>query len=354
MNARLILAGVAAAALLAALAAWSFRDQSPHEANAVASTATKPATAGAPGALSPASILAIDMRKSSKPAAPAVSTPLTLAREFERASQLKPLYDRVSASPTTPDAKYVLYRILSGCAKKTDPVPSNAPAPQTLDQRRKTLETSLSDDNPQKAVRLKAFDDMRRCDAMEGVTTSKAELDKLLDDAARDGDPRARALQVQREMSGDMPRGGAPITDAQLQTLREVIASRDPAAIVIAGTVLSNTFNDMVIEVGNQHEPLDHTASRQAWRLLACEYGLDCSAGNNELRQACAMSGRCGPASIPDYIYYFETTPNQAQLVDQYQQAFRRAIQSNDWNGLTFARRPNQTGSVFRFTVSGP
>lgn len=350
-----VAAGMAAVALVAAVS-WYLRDDGVSAGSASASVPSKANAGNAQARLAPSSVLAIDMTKSSLPAQPVrnASAPLSLARELEQAANVKAIYDRVRASHETAEAKYVLYRILNDCARKTDPVPADRPAPKTWDERRRSLEASLSDSNPQKAVRLKAFDEMRRCQGMEGITTSRAELDKLLDDAAREGDPRARALQVQREIGGDMPRGTAPITDAQLQTLREALASRDPAALVIAGTVLSNTFSDMVIEVGDDHQPLDHAASRHAWRLLACEYGLDCGAGNNELRQACAMSGRCGPNSVPDYIFYFDTTPSQAQLVDQYRQAFRHAIDSNDWNGITFARRQNSMNSIFRFYTAGP
>lgn len=353
MTVRSFVASGAVAALLIAAVLWSTREAA-VSAPAAGSKAAAKATAGTAQRLSPSSVLAIDITKSSPPLRPA-SAPLTLAREYEQSRNLKAIYDRISPSPATAEAKYVLYRILSGCVKKTDPPPADRPAPQTWEQRRKSLEASLSDANPQKAVRLKAFDEMRRCQGMEGMTTSKAELDKLLDDAAREGDPRARALQVQREMSGDNPRGTAPITDAQLRTLQEAIASRDPAAIAIAGTVMSNTFSDMVVEVGDQQEPLDHRASRDAWLLLACEYGLDCGPNNNDLREACALSGRCGPASMADYLFYFETTPSQAQLVDQYRRAFRQAIDNNDWSGVSFARRPNaRPSSVYRFFTAGP
>lgn len=352
MTARSILAGAVGIAAIVAVVSWLAK----RDANGATASAAAPASAGVESRrLSPSSVLAIDMTKSSPPtSARATPAPVTLTREFEQSPNLKAMYDRVSGAPATAEAKYVLYRILSECAKKTDPPSPDRPAPQTREERRKKLEASLSDDNPQKAIRLKAFDEMRRCQGMEGIATSKADLDKLLDDAAREGDQRARALQVQREISGEMPRGAAPITDAQLQTLRDAIASHDPAAIAIAGTVLSNTFSDMVIEVGGQHEPLDNRAANHAWTLLACEYGLDCGASNNELRQACALSGRCGPTSLPDYIFFFDTTPNQAQLVDQYRQVFRQAIEANDWSGLAFARRSNQTNSVFRFYTPGP
>ena len=300
-------------------------------------------------------VLSIDPARPSVTAARRAQSPMTLAREFEQAGALRPLYDRLSApgAAATAEAKYVLYRILGTCARKTDPNP-RVPAPASRAERRRQLEASIPDASPLKATRLKAFDELARCAGLEELTTTTAELDKLLDDAARGGDPRARALQVQRELGSEMPRGAPPITDAQLQALRDSVASRDPAAIAIAGTVLSNTFGDLVMEVGDAHDALDPAASRQAWRLLACEYGLDCGSDNPELRMSCAFAGRCGPSTIPDHIYFYETTPNQAQLVEQYRQLFRRAIDAGDWSGVTFARRSNAPQSVFRYFTPGP
>ncbi|HET9764424.1 MAG TPA: hypothetical protein VFR50_12975, partial [Casimicrobiaceae bacterium] len=191
----------------------------------------------------PSVVLSIDVsRPSSTAAAPRTKPPMTLAREFEQATALRPLYDRLSApgAAATPEAKYVLYRILGTCARRTDPAPAVASQADRA-ERRKQLEASIPDANPLKPVRLKAFDDLGRCAGMEGITTTKAELDKLLDEAAQQGNAPARALQVQRDLGSDMPRGGAPATAAQLQVLRDAVASRDPAAIAIAGTVLSNT-----------------------------------------------------------------------------------------------------------------
>jgi hypothetical protein len=305
----------------------------------------------------PSVVLSIDVSKPSSMAAVArAKAPVTLARELEQSTALRPLYDRLSApgGAATPEAKYVLYRILSTCARRTDAT-RGTPQPPSRTERRKQLEASIPDANPLKAVRLKAFDDLDRCAGMEGVATTQAELDKLLDAAAQQGNAPARALQVQRDLGSDMPHGAAPAMETHFQALRDAVASKDPAAIAIAGTVLSNTFNDTVIEVGETHDALDNVASRQAWRLLACEYGLECGSGNQELQMACAFSGRCGPTTIPDLIYFYETTPNQAQLVEQYRQVFRPAIDANDWSGLTFASRSGaRPESVFRFHTSGP
>jgi len=345
----------AALATIAALVTWL---RAPEKAPASAgSRSVRVAQAAMRERPAPSVVLSIDVSKpSARAGAPHTRPPLTLAREFEQAATLRPLYDRLSApgAAATPEARYVLYRILGTCARRTDPAPG-VPSQTDRAERRKQLEASIPDANPLKAVRLKAFDDLGRCAGMEGVTTTKAELDRLLDEAAQQGNAPARALQVQRDLGSDMPRGGAPANAAQLQALRDAVASRDPAAIAIAGTVLSNTFNDTVIEVGDNHDALDNVASRQAWRLLACEYGLECGSGNQELQTACAFLGRCGPTTVPDLIYFYETTPNQAQLVEQYRQVFRQAIEANDWGGLTFASRPGGAPqNVFRFHTAGP
>ncbi len=109
-----------------------------------------------------------------------------------------------------------------------------------------------------------------------------------------------------------------------MANLRQVLASRDPDAILAAGTILSNTFPNVVLQVGPNHDDVDGRASMAAWQLVACEYGLDCGPDSRAVMNACAWSGQCGAGNVPDLVFYYQATPNQAQLIDQYRQAFRR------------------------------
>jgi hypothetical protein len=287
------------------------------------------------------------------------------SQEYSKARSLKTLYDRLSApgATATGDDKYVLYKILAGCARRSDSKTSVDPAArqQALDKRRKDLEAQIPLTNPDRQKRLDAFDAIsQRCAGMENVETSKAELDKLLADAAAMGDPKAQArlaFPQMAPMQGQNPnmpqRAAMNLSDDQFHTMQSAIASRDPDAIIIAGMALSNTYDDAILQVGADRGELQARASMEAWRLVACEYGMECGPENQELQTACFAQGRCAATTVPDQVFYYDVSPYEAQLIDQYRQVFRNAVANNDWSGLTLARQPNTSSSRFYFGI-GP
>lgn len=322
--------------------------------------AKKTRDANAPS--SPSVVLSINAAKASPVPAAAIDIVSPMAREYEKARNLKPLYDRLKAGgANTPEGKYFLYKILARCASRSDRAPSSSP-PRTTADRRKELEAQIPMTSKDRDKRLAAFDQVNateRCAGLEGLTTTKADLELLLKEAADAGDPKARALMTTNEvMASSKPiapgtspanSGGPGITDAQYQALRDAIASRDPEAILIAGTTFSNTFRDAVVEVGPDHEELQNRASMEAWRLVACEFGADCGPNSAALQVACAYGGQCAATTVPDQIYYYGVSPYEAQLIDQYRQLFHNAATNNDWSGIDLSRRPNNSSSRYMF-----
>lgn len=270
-------------------------------------------------------------------------TPLKtgLWAEFDRATNLRSLYEQlVSSATSNAEANYVLARILATCASREP-----ATSPMRRD-RRKVFAESIPDTSPDKHKRLALFDELSmRCDGFDDVLASDEEIRTLLAKAAQAGDPKAKAHIVALEIIGSAtgPEGPA-ISDSQLQVLREAVSSRDPVAIVIAGTALSNAFRDLVLETGQERTEIDGRAAREAWRLLGCEYGLDCGSRNRELQMLCVGAGLCGATTLADAVFFYEMSPHQSQLVSTYRQIFRRAVDRNDWSDLHFSRRPNPNG----------
>ncbi len=306
-----------------------------------------------PIATLPAStVLSINPRSASPVShAPMMNGSHGLSAELDRATRLRSLYERLSStnSTSTAEARYVLFRVLSECARR----PEARGRSNSRGEQRKAFADSIPDANPDKQRRLALFDELAsRCEGLEDLTSSEQELNGMLAEAARAGDPKARAhlvaLEILRTAKGPE---GPSITDEQLQTLREAIRSGDPSAVVIAGTALSNAFRDLVIEIGPQHDEMDGRAAREAWRMLGCEYGLECGPGNRELQAACAHSGLCGATSLADFLFYYQVSPHQAQLIDSYRQQFRRAADGNDWGDIRFSRRPNPNGGRTLFAV---
>jgi hypothetical protein len=338
---------------------WLSSQKPASNASVAPGPAPGSAASGNPADLSPSAVLSIKVGKPSALSAKARDSAVpTLGHEYDTARMLKPLYDRLTApgGPSTPEAKFILYKILATCASRTDRKP-DAPPKQSVAERRKALADNISDSSPDKQKRLQAFDALAsRCDGLENLTTTGADLDRLREEAARAGDPGARASQVAHDVfelhtTPETPAGKVPINETQLADLRQVLASHDPDAILAAGTILSNTFPNLVLEVGPNHDEINGAAAMAAWRLLACEYGMDCGPDSRSVMAACAYQGQCGAGNIPDLVFYYQVTPNQAQLIDQYRQAFRSAVEGGDLGQLQADWRNHRPDMSYGFTT---
>jgi hypothetical protein len=266
-----------------------------------------------------------------------------MIQEFDRAPRLRPLYERIKAgAERTADGKLALYLILRACATQAGGA-NGENRGAAIRGRIKALADGISDTDPDKSRRLQVLNDLKgRCEGFEGVSTTPSELQELLGRSAAEGNPSARVRLLEQELRTSSPSGESPaLTDAQLATLREALGSKDPNAIFEAGTILSNTFRDLVVESATTHQPLEGNAAHEAWRLLACEYGMECGPSNIQLRVECALAGQCEASNIPDLVFFYHVSPYQAQLIDQYRNTFRAIVDRDDWSGLTLVRRPN-------------
>jgi len=301
-------------------------------------------------ALPPSAVLAIDVsRASSSPGSQGhAARPPSLKVEFDTARNLKSLYDALSGpnAPGTAEANLVRYEILLTCAARTDKQEASSVRRTWSAERRKSIADSIAPGDPLRQRRLDAFDRMAgRCDGLESVTTTGAALDALLDAAAKGGDPVARVLGMQRELLPDgRTVGTGRISESQVRELQDVVASRDPIAIYAAGTLLSNTFVNEVVRVNG--EELDGAMAFEAWRLVACDYGMECGPESRTVDALCATNGWCGARNIADLTYFYDATPNNAQLVDRYRQVFRQVVESGDWTPVqtTFGPSPYRHG----------
>ena len=43
-------------------------------------------------------------------------------------------------------------------------------------------------------------------------------------------------------------------------------------------------------------------------------------------------------ASLPDYLFYYGSSPYDAQLLDRYRTVLRQAVDTGDWSGVTIER----------------
>jgi hypothetical protein len=266
----------------------------------------------------------------------------TLFNEYLGAKQYRALYDRLrgSAEGQTAEGRLVLYDMLKACATITDRRGGQWKPPQT---KREDFLAGIGPNDPQREKRIAAFDGFtaNKCVGFESMTIAQVDLDKLLTDAAAGGDPRARALLIEQDLATarrTQGRDNATLADAQIDSLRQALASKDPEAIRIAGRVLSNSWSDYALRIGADQQPVEQRAFMQAWLVLSCEYGAPCGADTPRMQQACAFQGHCDAQTYPDYLYYYGSSPYDSQLLQQYRTVLRTAIETGDWSQLSVVR----------------
>ncbi len=245
----------------------------------------------------------------------------------------------------TGEGRYVLYDIMRKCATITERT-TRQPIVRSTEQRRDQFLSALPDNDPQRDKRIAAFDNVatNRCAGLEGLTITQSALNNLLAQAAAAGDPKAQALSLEqslwalRRADGAWRSDVAP-NDQQVAQLRTAVMSRDPEAMLIAGRVLSTSWHDFSLRIGDD-QVVEQRSFMQAWALLACDYGYPCGDDNQRVLSACAYQAHCNAQSLPDYIYYYGASPYDSQLLSQYRETLRTAIETNNWSMLNVVRGP--------------
>jgi hypothetical protein len=359
MNAKLgfglaIAAGVASAAWMA-LKPPELPDLASAPAVVLATDEAPRAPASGSAKLGALSVLAIDPR--ANPLKSAARPRVSLFNDYLRAKSYKAIYDRLKSSPegNTPEGQYVLYDLLRKCANITDRNPRQ-PIVRSTEQKRDDFLAALPANDPQRDARLAAYDEVaiNRCAGMENVTIAQADLNKLLASAASMGDPKAQALAMEQELwaarraAGPDNRWGrdsVTLTDAQVDNLHQIAASRDPEAMLIAGRILGNAWYDYSLRIGTDSQVVEQRAFNQAWQLLACDYGYPCGSDNSRVLSACAYQGHCNASSLPDYVFYYAASPYDSQLLTQYRDILRAAVDTGNWSQLSVVRGPAPPGT---------
>ena len=324
-------------------------ESQPAPSASAAPSVTEARAASVPTAskLGTAAVLAIDPRNAGGRGASLAAGRHGLWAEYLGAKSYKALFDRLSGSTEgeTAEGRYVLYDILRKCATITERT-TRQPLVRTTEQRRDQFVASIPENDPQRDKRIAAFDDVatNRCAGMDGVSITQSALNNMLAQAAAAGDPKAQALTLEqslwaaRRAEGRWRSDVAP-TDEQVTQLRGAIMSRDPEAMLIAGRVLSTSWHDFSLRIGD-NQIVEQRSFQQAWALLACDYGYPCGENNQRLLSACAYQGHCNAQTLPDYIYYYGASPYDSQLLSQYREVLRTAIETNNWSLLSVVRGP--------------
>ena len=271
--------------------------------------------------------------------APALSP---LMQEYAKRREYKTLYDGLKAlTARTPEQTYVLAQILDNCANVTDRKPPRRSGWKLGGpEARARFAASLAPRDPGREKRLAAFDriNVDPCAGIEGIEATDREIRALFEQAAAT-DPKAKAALLVRDLEADSRDGRMPsVSDAQRETIRQVMASGDPRALVDIVSVFGLQLADLTMRTGPDEAPLDYSALHGAATLAACELGYPCGPDSRFLLEACALSGHCDAANYRDYWFYYYSSPSTSQLTSEYHLHLMRVIRSGDWSYFTFHR----------------
>lgn len=285
----------------------------------------------------------------------------SLSEELAHARSYRALYDRLkgSAQGGTAEGLYVQYEILRKCATVTDRPWRRRGQEKSVDEKREAFLAALPANDPLRDKRIAAFEgaNVNRCAGFEDVKVEQADLDKLLTASAAAGDPKAQAATVEHEIWQARRSGQwrtATLSDSQISTLEQAIGTKDPDAMVLAGRLLSNTWPDLTLRIGPEGQAVEPRAFYNAWQILACEYGYACGADNARLLDECAYNAHCDAQSLPDYLYYYASSPHESELLASYTSMLRGAVENGDWSQLGVTRGPRMPGASRYMFGHGP
>lgn len=256
-----------------------------------------------------------------------------LVAEFDKATDLKALYDKY-ANSTDPAQRYIAAKALMECAEAT-----RQRGRTTFLQNQRDVRVSATD--PKASQRNAAFDSLLadRCQGFSAEQLTSAAINAAMADAARMGDPAARAAQARSEINSRIgaaarQRQQYTVTEGDLSALQDAIKSRDPEALRQIGDFGTLWNRPDGLRVGPDQSAPAAGAWRAAWQMLACEGGLDCGADHRDVLTACALEGACGAPNYQAYLQQFAQSPYQYQETLRYQELIRSAIEQGRWDWL--------------------
>ncbi|MBL8517674.1 MAG: hypothetical protein JNM76_11985 [Betaproteobacteria bacterium] len=256
-----------------------------------------------------------------------------LVAEFDKATDLKALYDKY-ANSTDPAQRYMAAKALLECAEA-----SRQRGRTNYLQTQRDVRVSATD--PKATQRNAAFDALLadRCQGFTAEQLTPAAINAAMAEAARMGDPAARAAQARgdinnRIMAAARQRQQYTLTESDLGTLQEAIKSRDPEALRQIGDFGTLWNRTEGLRVGPDQSSPSAGAWRAAWQMMACDGGLDCGAEHRDVLTACALEGACGAPNYQSYLQQFAQSPYQYQETLRFQALIRSAIEQGRWDWL--------------------
>ena len=349
-------AALAFVAVFILVLAWPRGEPKPSTAASTNASKAPASKSAAGGKLSSEAVLSVAPGAGATPASGSAPSISPLMVEFAKRREYKPIYDELKAkAERNGEESYVLAEILDNCATVTDRTPPRRSGWKLGgDEARARFVAALGEgDAALREKRLAAFDKMNvdPCAGFESVSSTQKEIMDLLQQSAAAGDPKGKAMLLYRELQldtrvvhGDL----VEISDAQVETIKQVLASKDPRALVDVANVFAYHLANLSLRAGPERTPVDYSAFHGAATLAACELGYPCGPDSRTLLAACALQGMCDAANYRDYLFFYYLSPSTSQLTAEYHQNLMRGIQQGDWSYFTFHRGPAPTYAPFQ------
>lgn len=260
--------------------------------------------------------------------------------------EYRALYDKYAANPQGADAetKYYAAVAIEACAGRISKDPEKA---------RKDYEDRIQPGDPTRDQRIAAYD--RRFALCKefvnaGVLPNSTQL---LREAAAAGNVNARLALIPEEARRAAAAPPTPnqtaaqrsdrwkLTEDQLATVRDALKGGDPSTIARVGQLLSET-QDVATRFSNTNTvpttlQSQHSATRAAWQLAACDRGANCGSDAIELLNRCTWGGQCGMTSVQQNLQVNELSPTGFLLAQQHSVLVLDAIQNQRWDVLGIA-----------------
>lgn len=347
---------IAAAGVTALVAGAWYALKPPNEtailAAAHGTTGKAPATTTNTGATSASAVNVMPQpsEKSARPMAASAPRPVVplksaLAQEFEKARAYKPFYDRYAANPEGADAetRYFAAVAMERCIGR-----AKGTSQETLGAQQQRFATRLKENDPNNAARIEAFNrTYELCEGFGNVAISGADVQKMYREAAAQGNPAAKvavaATTYQEQLARARGVEERRLSEEQLSTMRDALASGDPFAIERVGQLLAQSTQLAERRIGPNSDPYNPREWGPAWQLAACDRGANCGQDSQRVLNGCAWQGACGYDSLETYMQFNELPPNVYQAALANRNMILDAIAQGRWDWLGIAQGMGRT-----------
>ena len=160
------------------------------------------------------------------------------------------------------------------------------------------------------------------CRGFDGRSIDSREILALLQEAARQGEPHARARMLAfRDIA-------APKSDL-MADIPALLATGDPQVVRDVGAFL--TRGEVSLRYGG--EDIDASSAAIAWELAACDLGYPCGPMSRLVLTACAFRGYCDEYRYDETIAREEASERMA-LAQRLRGSLVHALRRQDWRWL--------------------